>query len=311
VSAAAFSEDSLPGHYQRDIHPMPARQGTYSDSGQASPDTQKLAAAVGTTSAAPARPPSIPNLLTLGLLDPLLNFAAVTLDDLEALRKAQENRYRSLTQHGVSENGLEWGYGLDIHHPQVAQAKGLVEALEKLEHTATLNLQRLMRKHSLGPWVKAQPGIGEKQAARLLAAIGDPYWNTLYDRPRLVSELHSYCGLVPGQKRTRGQKSNWSTEAKSRAWLCIKSCNMLDGVPDVKGRPRALSPYRAIIDERRAKTVGRTHAAPCVRCGPKGKPAPVGSPWSAKHSLADGMRIAAKELLKDLWRESRRIHEEG
>lgn len=348
MSVATLPNDSLPGQSIGDIQISLARQGTNPDSGQPISDAHTRVAAVGTTSpqaiklsiprvgapagnllpdptmsdptpiarasgqepssAAPAIIDPIPTQCAPGLLDPLLNLAAITLDDLENLRKAQENRYRSLTHSGISENGLEWGYGLDDRDPQVAQAGAMVDAIKALEHTATLNLQRLMRKHPLGPWVKAQPGIGEKQAARLLAAIGDPYWNTLYDRPRIVSELWAYSGLVPGQKRTKGQKSNWSTEAKTRAWLCIESCMKLNGIPDAKGRPRALSPYRAIIDERRAKTAGRVHATPCPRCGPKGKPAPAGSPWSAGHSLADGVRIASKELLKDLWLESRRLH---
>jgi hypothetical protein len=69
------------------------------------------------------------------------------------------------------------------------------------------------------------------------------------------------------------------------------------------------SPYRAIYDARRAATADRVHETPCVRCGPSGKPAQPGTPWSAGHQLADALRIVSKEILKDLWREAKRIHE--
>lgn len=373
MTASTLTKDSLPGHTALDTQPLGARQGAHPDSGQVPFDIQGSAAAVGTSSpqasssstpmlaapagdsfsAAPASVLTLPKGRALGLLDPLLNLAAITLDDLENLRTAQENRYRSLTQTGVSDNGLEWGYGLDDRDPQVAQAGAMVDAIAGLEHTATLNLQRLMRRHPLGPWVKAQRGIGEKQAARLLAAIGDPYWNTLHDRPRTVSELWAYSGLhtLPASqmrcdaqcsiaggdtsstggdhhqldtqegnvaaRRRKGVKANWSTNAKTRAWLCIESClKQID--PDCKTDTGIgthvdchCSPYRVVIDQRRTKTVGRLHATPCHRCGPKGKPALAGTPWNPGHSLADAMRIASKELLKDLWCEARRIHEQS
>lgn len=68
---------------------------------------------------------------------------------------------------------------------------------------------------------------------------------------------------------------------------------------------------RDTYDKRKAHTEGRTHAAPCVRCGPKGNPAPVGSPWSDGHRHADALRITSKALLRDLWVEARRIHGGG
>lgn len=256
-----------------------------------------------------------PNELMRPLLDPLLTFASITLDDLEAQRKAQENRYRSLTRSGVSENGLEWGFGLDDRDPSVAAMGAIVEQFVDLEKQATKQLEKLMRKHPLGPWVKAQKGIGDKQAARLLGVIGDPYWHSAEERPRTVSELWAYCGLKPGQKRQKGQQANWSNEAKMRAWNLAGSamkqldpqCKTDTGIAEhVEGC--GCSPYRKVIDARRERTRDRVHAEPCVRCGPSGRPAEAGSPWSKAHQLADALRIASKEILKDMWRESRRIH---
>ena len=131
---------------------------------------------------------------TPGLADPLLALAADILDDLERVRISNENRLRQLTRDQADSDGIERGFGLDATHPDVARLAALVQMLGDAEHQATLNLQRIMRKHPLGPWVRNTKGIGEKQGARLIAAIGDPYWNTLHDRPRTVSELWAYCG---------------------------------------------------------------------------------------------------------------------
>jgi hypothetical protein len=254
------------------------------------------------------------------LADPALAFAADVLDDLERVRNANANRLRSLTTTEPDEDGVMRGFGLDESHPDVARLAAMVTTLDALVHDATLQLQRQMRKHPLGPWAKAQRGIGEKQAARLLATIGDPYWHTLHNQPRTVSQLWAYCGLhvLTGgdsdlfprdtqtraegvaARRTKGQKSNWSTLAKTRAWLCVESCMKQIDAP-CKGDEGIghhidgckCSPYRIKVDQRRTRTL-LTHPE-----------------WKPGHSLNDGMRVASKELLKDLWREAKRIHEEG
>ena len=251
----------------------------------------------------------------------------------------------------------------------MARLAALVGMLADAEHKATLNLQRVMRKHPLGPWAAARKGVGEKQGARLLAAIGDPYIRpeiTREDgtvepsRPRMVSELWAYAGYhvikvpVIGQeghdahsqipdggssppadqrsrvthattvggdlsgsgpghlalgtpgghvgvapKRQRGAHANWSATAKMRAFLVAESCIKQSGTS-----------YRTVYDATRAKYADALHAVECIRCGPKGKPAPVGSALSDGHKHARALRAVAKEVLRDLWREARRIHEE-
>lgn len=270
------------------------------------------------------------------LADPFLALAADVLDDLEKVRIANENRLRQLTRTETDADGEERGFGLTEDHPDVARLAALVDALGKAEHQATLNLQRIMRRHPLGPWVKATAGVGEKQAARLLASIGDPYWNTLHDRPRTVSELWAYTGyhVLPARhddnatqsavaggsktghpdqggteaqvadvgvapKRQRGARANWSSAAKMRAYLIAESC--------IKQRT---SPFRPVYDDARAKYADAVHAVPCHRCGPSGKPAPSGSPLSDGHKHARAMRAVSKALLKALWLEARRIHEQ-
>lgn len=253
---------------------------------------------------------SSPNPAPLRLADPLLALSADVLDDLESVRIANENRLRQLTRDVADSDGIDRGFGLPLDHPDVARLAALVGDLAKAEHAAALQLQRQMRKHPLGPWVKAARGVGEKQGARLLAAVGDPYINTLHDRPRTVSELWAYCGyhVLPAgdarrslagvaATRARGQRANWSATSKMRAHLVAVSCMKTTG------------PYRDIYEVGRAKYDGALHQAECRRCGPTGKPAQLGSPLSAGHQHMRALRLVAKELLKDLWREAKRLHE--
>lgn len=346
------------------MHAPPVLAGnTDFPGGHGTAGAQSVAAVGELKQPAPASCRTMPKLPSLVLAPfsgdegPVLALLADILDDLERTRIANENRLRQLTRTETDKDGEERGFGLTVDMPQVAAVSDLVEALGKLEHQSTLQLQRALRKHPLGAWVKATIGIGEKQGARLIAAIGDPYWNTLYDRPRLVSELWAYCGLHvlpaahrrpdaqttgdggaqlhpghgpsvsqtcsagvikqgdPGHSgadlqtrlagvapsRARGQKANWSAAAKMRAYLIAESC--------VKAKAR--SPYGPVYDDGRTKYASAIHQVDCRRCGPSGKPALAGSPLSAGHQHARAMRLVMKAILKDLWLEAKRLHEDG
>ena len=246
------------------------------------------------------------------LADPTLAMAADVVDDLERVKIANQNRLRTLTMDG------EHGHGMSVDHPDVARLAALVKALEDAEHQATLNLARVMRHHRLGPFVKASKGIGEKQAARLLASIGDPYWNDLHNRPRKLRELYRFCGMdvvgTSAQMRSgsqtvngagvapskvRGERVSWSPDARMRLWLIASKCVMVGHG----------GPYRSIYDEGRLKYADAIHAVECKRCGPKGKPAQPGSPLSAAHQHARAIRLIAKAILRDLWTAAKDIHE--
>lgn len=227
---------------------------------------------------------SLPKSEAPRLVDPLLFLLADNLDDLERLRTASANRLSQLTRTGEDKDGEERGFGLPENAPVVVVQRGIVEALEAQEHAAELALRRAMRAHPLGAWQKNTLGVGEKQLARLLSTIaGDPYWNHRDNRPRTVSELWAYCGLHVNDgkaaRRTRGQQSNWSTNAKTRVWLIAVSC--------MKQRQ---SPYRLVYDDRREHTA-------------------VAHPeWTDGHSHADALRVVSKAILKDLWIAARDIH---
>jgi len=310
-------------HSRCDAQANAAAAGLLLPTGQVTGDAQRTAARGGHTSTGLG---ATPRAMPIGraprpggwLRDPVLGVLADVLNDLETVRTANANRVATLTRVGADADGEERGHGLTVDHPEVAKLVLTVQALEAAEHDATLNLQRSMRKHPLGPWVKSKRGIGEKQAARLLAVVGDPAWNDLHNRPRTASELWAYCGFhvvhagghrssddqiptAPGvaPKRQRGQKSNWSEDARKRTWLIAVSCMKAGGE------------YREVYDEGRVKYVDAVHLAECVRCGPQGKPALLGSPLSLGHQHARALRLVSKDILRDLWIESRNLHHKG
>lgn len=257
---------------------------------------------------------------TPSLADPTLALAADVLDDLERVRIANENRLRHLTRDEADTDGEERGLGLDERHPDVAKLAALVQMLADAEHQAVLNLNRVLRRHPLGPWVKAQKGVGEKTAARLLAIVGDPYVNMQTGEVRTVSQLWSYCSHGdPSRRPVKGMTQAemfalGNPVAKKRVWL-IATAILKAGGGEEKATARSDSKVQppslaSVYYQRKTATEGREHASECKRCGPSGKPAQPGSPWSDAHRHADALRIVGKAFLKDLWLEAKRIHEE-
>jgi len=294
-------------------------------------DIQGLPACAGEgqDSATGATVPAIPTRTPRpSLFDPALATLASLLDDIEGARKSSGNRLRILTETEPDSDGVMRGFGLDETHPAVAVIAALGANLKQVEHETVLALNRVMRKHPLGAWQKTQKGVGEKQLARLLGCIGDPYLREFEDgtsQPRTVSQLWAYCGLhtlpttghrrgddtqesVAGgggilpagamerstptvdtplpelriaAKRAKGQKANWSTDAKTRAYLIATSCIKQDGE------------YRKVYEARREHTA-ITHPD-----------------WTPGHSHNDGLRIVSKRILRDLWRAARDYHNEA
>jgi hypothetical protein len=211
--------------------------------------------------------------------------AAANLDDIEKARLAVNNRVKAMERDGLT--------GTPMYETQA----GILAGLAAIEKEAIKALERTVRKHPLGPWIKSTVGIGEKQGARLIASIDDVYWNHLDERPRRgPAELWAYCGYAPGQKRRKGVKSNWNAEAKMRAFLCAESCIKQTGGTDdaiagaiSMGDSRRRSPYRDVYDQARTN-------------------------W-ADHDTTDGhkhnhaLRLVAKAILRDLFLEAKRVHE--
>jgi hypothetical protein len=255
------------------------------------------------------------------LIDRELILAADILDDIERVRIANTNRLFIMTRSTdeLDSDGGNRGFGYDKESENVISLTSMVDGLAALEVEAEKNLTKAMKRHPLGKWVKSQKGLGEKQAARLLAAIGDPYWHLNDDRPRTVAELWAYSGLhalpvdpenvtrngpsAPGEhyapKRRKGVQANWSTKAKTRAYLIATSCLKQLVKPCAKSEEGAVehvygcscSPYRVTYDVRRARTA-------------------VSHPdWTPGHSHNDALRISSKEILKGFYNAAKEIHE--
>lgn len=315
----------LQGQCLHETHPPIALESTTSEGGHSRFETHHPLAPLGENSGQPATPDTTPSAPPL--VNPVLALAADVLDDLERVRIANENRFRTMIRGGVDDPRLKEtkkdgtpkystpadlppdkdgeirGLGLDARHSDVYHLGLLVQLLKQTEHDATLNLQRTLRRNPLYPWVKAQKGIGEKTAARLLAVIGDPYINMTTGKPRTVSQLWSYCGHGdPSRKPRKGMSqadlfAMGNPLAKKRVWLIASKCLMAQG------------PYAQTYYERKDATEGREHFTECKRCGPSGHPAQPGSLWSDGHRHADALRITGKAILRDLWVESKRLHE--
>lgn len=216
----------------------------------------------------------------------MTDLALITLaelaDDIERVRIETTNRI----------GALERTFGSSLPHLDAIAAQ-----LKAVEHQTDLEMRRQWRKDPLAPWAKGIPGAGERLMARLVATIGDPA-----DRSN-PAKLWAYCGhgdparsRIPKGATQEQLFARGNPDAKKRVWLIASQF--------VK---TASSPYRAVYDEARARYADRTHVAACPRCGPAGKPALPGSPWSAGHQHAAAIRYVGKRFLLDLWKEARRL----
>ena len=246
----------------------------------------------------------------------LLRTHAESLNDFEGLRITTGNRIYAFKA-AAAEAGME--EEVINAHPDVRRMEATQAGLQLLEDGVIGDLERTMRQHPLGPWVKRTTGVGLKQGARLIACYGveGPGWNKVAGRPRTLSELWAYSGyhvidgLAPA--RRKGQRANWNAQARTRAYLCADS--VMKGlrkpcVVDEETRSAThvegckCYPLRIVYDAMRAKHATALHAFACAQCGPAGKPALPGSPLGLKHQQARALRIVSKELLRSLWLEA-------
>lgn len=184
----------------------------------------------------------------------------------------------SLTgQSGSQTQSISAGEGQVLDQTSAAHTHGDVVTTprsKKLDHT--------LHAHTHRPLVSHTPTETQSRGA---------------DDHSVPAETHATSVIHVAPKRTRGQKSNWSEDARKRVWLISVSC--------MKNRD---SPYRSLYEAERVKYASSLHKVPCARCGPAGKPAAVGSPLSAAHQHARALRRMSKEILKDLWLASQDWH---
>jgi hypothetical protein len=198
----------------------------------------------------------------------------------------------------------------------------LYEALDPLvdaEHRAELMLKRVWRSHPLAPWARSIPGCGEKLLARLVAIIGEPslravghwardeegerVWVIDGYEERTVGQLLAYCGHGD-PLRTIRRTGMTQEEVFKQGNPAAKLAAWKLGYQFMR---TPASPYRAVYLAERERYADKLHHRACVRCGPPGRPAVAGSPWSENHKHNAAIRNTTRAFLVDLWRESRRL----
>jgi hypothetical protein len=255
-----------------------------------------------------------------------IGLTAELLNDIEAQRKRNTNRRGALTRTEPDSDGVVRGRGFRTGSHAVVLLDAHLAELATQEARMVRLLENVMKQHPLAAWIKSQKGLGLKQMGRLFAAIQDPSWHPVQERPRTLPELNAYCGMVPGYRRVRGVRAaeteQWNAEARMRLYLVAesgvgqigRSCKPFQDpdrswiIEHVDGC--RCGPYRLVYEQRRRFTEreGKLHSEVCPRCGPKGHPAQPGSPWPKAHQRGDAVRYVGKRILRDLWREARRIN---
>lgn len=209
--------------------------------------------------------------------DAIVTLSADILDDLERARISAENQLRA----AIDTKALD--PVLNAQH--LAPLQELVEGLRAVEAQAVRRLESAMKHHPLGAWVTETQGLGAKTVGRFLGAVGP------LQARSMPSQLWAYCGLhvVDGHapRRQRGQQANWSTRAKTRAYLMAEACVKLVG-----GGTKRRSPYRDVYDAARAHDEARQSERE--------------TPLTDGHCHARAMRRVSKAILADMWAEARK-----
>lgn len=231
-----------------------------------------------------------------------------------------------------------------IERTGVQIPNALSESLDRLKDSENA-VQKLVlnefRKHPLAEYCKSVRGLGEHNAAVLLAMLdGDPYiahpkyWQKLsQDRNGIVNlvedgtifedmnDLKKSATriLVHGEPFTRTPSQLWAYcgvgKPGRRTTGLSQEEALAFGKPMLKSRMRLIAEsfikannptYRAIYDTERTKVESRRHEKPCPPCHAK-----EGDPWKKGHQHAHALRIIAKRFLLDLWLQAKAINSVG
>ena len=168
-----------------------------------------------------------------------------------------------------------------------------IAPLELVRHGVELEMKKIVRKLPIWTiWGKSVRGLGELGLAVVIGETGDL---SNYANP---AKVWRRLGLAPFQKggitmaaatwRSKGglTADDWTSYGYSpRRRAEIHSCV---GDPLFRQQTMITGPYRLAYDRRRERTT-QTHPD-----------------WTKMHSHVDGLRIMTKQLILDLWSESRR-----
>ena len=252
---------------------------------------------------------------------------------------AQKNRIAACSRVGVKADGnpTKNAHLLGIDAEASSAYLDAARNMEKIAKRQMTLAYRQVVPANIQQWVKDNKGLGEPSMARLLGHLGHPliarphHWEDniakvqdadgkvpkrilVADEPyiRTKEQLLAYAGHgAPGRRRKGMTKEEAAAlgNPSVKMLLYLVSC----GVKKIK--EPGVSQYRTIYDDERTRygiddktktkaenaTNSKIHSVECVRCGTKGKPAEVGTPWKDGHKDAAAMRVVGKAILTDLW----------
>jgi len=171
---------------------------------------------------------------------------------------------------------IQWGNRIKAYErgsdepetPELLQARYYYDAFESIELRAREEFMHELETHSAWPWLKAQKGIKETLAAKLVSRI------EIHKTPR-ISNLWSLAGfsVVDGHapRLERGKRRTWDGRLRTACWLIARSFLLSD------------SPYRARYDEAKEK-FARAHPD-----------------WTKGHIHNAAMGKMIKWFLSDFW----------
>ncbi len=208
-----------------------------------------------------------------------------------------------------------------------------IDALETSEKVVGRQLALCYRRvvpTEIRTWQKTSRGLGEPLMARLIGHLGRPriatphHWEgtgskrvLVADEPyaRTVSQLWQYCGHGrPGRAQKGASAADLAALGSPNLKMVthlVAECLVKAGVRQTTPGPKvpftptnrhAISPFGQLYIDTRYATWDRVHTTECVRCGPSGKPAQPGAPWSGGHQQGDALRKLGKEMLRQLWK---------
>jgi hypothetical protein len=260
-----------------------------------------------------------------------LRIASEMLWDCQKMRIACEARA------GVKANGQlrKTRPAVDpiVFQPQLEVARHTEREMRRY----LLQVYRRVVPKPIRDWQQQTQGIGDLLLARLLGQIGHPVETTVHewrgtgkDRElvvvktmrRSVSQLRSYCGHGNPRRKpypgisAEGLAALGRPNAKTLVHLIAEAAIKEPGrstelllageqSPDDPADRGERWRYRVVYEYARLRYLHRAHTDECHRCGPPGRPAEPGTPWTGGHQHAAALRLVGKEILRDLWEVSR------
>lgn len=163
-------------------------------------------------------------------------------DLIEAARFMQENEARYLVdlyymvqEHRKAANNQ---HKASVKAGEPAHLVGWAAATQEyVESQIKRALDKYTDSHEVSRWAKSILGCGPVLSAGLMAHIN-------IEKAPTVGHIFSYAGIVPGQKRRKGEKINWNPQLKRLQWLC--------GECFVKVSGKENSTYGCLFKERKA-----------------------------------------------------------